>query len=43
MEEGFPLNPELLTYHAQRRDEFFKRPDACEVAFDTLGINYIKN
>lgn len=42
MEESLTSNPELMAYHAQRREEFLKRPDACELAFDMLGIPYQK-
>ncbi|KTD72720.1 hypothetical protein [Legionella tucsonensis] len=40
MEESVASNRELMAYHAQRREAFFKRPDACEVAFNALGIKY---
>ena len=40
MMESLMSNPELLAYHKQRREAFLSRPDACEVAFDTLGIKY---
>ena len=42
MEESLTSNHELMTYHAERREAFFIRPDACEVAFDALGIEYFK-
>lgn len=42
MEESLERNPALLDYHSQRREAFFRRPDACEVAFDALGIEYTK-
>ena len=42
MEESLESNRELMTYHAQRREAFLARPDACEVAFDALGIKYEK-
>ena len=42
MEESLTSNRELMTYHAERREAFFIRPDACEVAFDALGIKYFK-
>ena len=28
--------------HQQRKEAFFKRPDACETAFNALGIKYSK-
>ena len=40
MEESLDSNPELLVYHKQRKEAFLRRPDACEVAFDALGIEY---
>jgi hypothetical protein len=40
MEESLMLDLELMTYHKQRREVFLKRPDACETAFDVLGIKY---
>ena len=40
MEESLTSNPNLLAYHMQRRDAFLRRPDACEVAFNALGIKY---
>ncbi len=43
MEESLASNPsELMTYHQQRKEAFFKRPDACETAFNALGIKYSK-
>jgi hypothetical protein len=42
MEESLTSNQELLAYHKQRREDFLRRPDACEVALDTLGIKYEK-
>jgi len=42
MEESLASNRELMAYHAQRREAFFKRPDACEVGFNALGIKYEK-
>ena len=39
MEESLESNRELMAYHAQRKEAFLARPDACEVAFDALGIN----
>ena len=41
MEEALNLNAELFTYHEQRRDAFLERPEACEVAFKTLGISWV--
>ncbi len=43
MEESLTFNPELIAYHEQRRDAFFRRPDACEVALNALGIKYEKS
>ena len=40
MEESLTSNPELIAYHEQRREAFFRRPDACEVALNALGIKY---
>ena len=42
MKESLDSNPELVRYHEQRRGEFFKRPDACELALEALGIQYKK-
>ena len=42
MEESLTSNPELMAYHAQRKEAFFIRPDACEVAFEALGMEYLK-
>lgn len=42
MEESLTFNPELIAYHEQRRKAFFRRPDACEVALNALGIKYEK-
>jgi hypothetical protein len=33
-------NVELHEYHEQRRSAFLSRPEACELAFDALGIPY---
>ncbi|MBM3590804.1 MAG: hypothetical protein FJX30_05495 [Alphaproteobacteria bacterium] len=43
MEESLKSNPELTAYQQQRRESFFTRPDACEVAFEALGIEYRKS
>jgi hypothetical protein len=42
MEESLTSNRELMAYHIQRREAFFRRPDACEVALNVLGIKYEK-
>lgn len=42
MEESLKSDPELMAYHQQRREAFITRPDACEVAFEALGIKYLK-
>jgi hypothetical protein len=43
MEECLTFNPELMAYHEERREAFLKRPDACEVALNALGIKYNGN
>lgn len=43
MEESLTSNRELMAYHIQRREAFLKRPDACEVALNVLGIRYEKS
>ena len=40
MEESLQSNSELLSYHKQRQEAFQMRPNACKVAFDSLGIKY---
>lgn len=43
MRESLIPNSDLIEYHKQRKEEFLKRKDVCELAFDTLGIHYTKN
>lgn len=43
MEEALNSNAYLYVYHKQRKKAFLSMPDACEVALDTLGINYKRN
>ena len=40
MQQCLASDPELIAYHQQRREAFFKRPDAFEVALKSLGIAY---
>lgn len=42
MRASMESDPQLLAYHKQRHAAFLKRPDACEIALDTLGIPYEK-
>ena len=43
MKKSIEKSSDLTTYNNQRREAFLKRPDACEVALETLGIKYEKD
>jgi len=43
MSESLQSSSQLTEYHQQRRENFLDRPDACELACDTLKVTYKKS
>ena len=40
MKKALCRDEELSKYHKERRERFLERPDACELAFNKIGVRY---